>query len=422
MICAVLVPALLPGQTAGVGQLDASYSLFTVLAAINAAGYDAELNSPSNHPLRAQIRQAVAAKNPPSVAALKQFYEAHKTDSPQRDLAQYVSYALSLQDPPSFKFRFDRQELPPDVMRLEGLAPLLVQFHKEADIETLWKKSQPAFQEILARYQPPVVEAVQKANLYLRNPTSGVANRRFQIWVDVLAAPNQVLRWTNVTDYVVVATASPELRVDDVRRAYLHYLIDPMMLRNAAKLEKKRPIQDLTQASPILDDIYKTDFTLLAGMCLVRAVEARLAPAAQRAGMVDRAMSEGFILTAYFYDALPGYEKDERAMRLYAGDMIDGIDLAKEDARIAKVQFVSQRATRTVKAPAPPEAAGGDGDPEGDRDGGEAVRAAGFEQGQGGVSGGAGGGGSRTGARAGVLWFGEDSAPRKRPGIGRGIV
>src|SRR5205814_7929064 len=34
------------------GQLDASPTLFTVMAAINAAGYDAELASPNNHPLR----------------------------------------------------------------------------------------------------------------------------------------------------------------------------------------------------------------------------------------------------------------------------------------------------------------------------------------------------------------------------------
>lgn len=55
------------------GQLDASQTLFTVLTAINAAGYDAELDSPSNNPLRQTIRQQIAALNPPSVAALKQF-------------------------------------------------------------------------------------------------------------------------------------------------------------------------------------------------------------------------------------------------------------------------------------------------------------------------------------------------------------
>jgi len=38
------------------GQLDASPTLFTIMTAINAAGYSADLSSPNNHPLRDQIR------------------------------------------------------------------------------------------------------------------------------------------------------------------------------------------------------------------------------------------------------------------------------------------------------------------------------------------------------------------------------
>ena len=34
------------------GQLDASPTLFTVMAAINLAGYDADLSSPNSDPLR----------------------------------------------------------------------------------------------------------------------------------------------------------------------------------------------------------------------------------------------------------------------------------------------------------------------------------------------------------------------------------
>src|SRR5438477_11501469 len=58
------------------GQLDASPALFTVMAAINAAGYDAEIASPNNHPLRAEIRKELAARNIPSLKALTEFYAA----------------------------------------------------------------------------------------------------------------------------------------------------------------------------------------------------------------------------------------------------------------------------------------------------------------------------------------------------------
>ena len=49
-------------QQQEMGQLDASPTLFTVMAAINAAGYDAQLDSPNNHPLRKAIRDELAKK------------------------------------------------------------------------------------------------------------------------------------------------------------------------------------------------------------------------------------------------------------------------------------------------------------------------------------------------------------------------
>ena len=63
---------------AEIGQLDASPTLFTVMAAINAAGYDAELQSPNNVQLRRDIRAEIARRNPPSLHALKIFFGRHK--------------------------------------------------------------------------------------------------------------------------------------------------------------------------------------------------------------------------------------------------------------------------------------------------------------------------------------------------------
>ena len=48
------------------GQLDASPTLFTVMAAINAVGYDADLASTNNHPVRNAIR-----RNSPNATSLR---------------------------------------------------------------------------------------------------------------------------------------------------------------------------------------------------------------------------------------------------------------------------------------------------------------------------------------------------------------
>jgi predicted negative regulator of RcsB-dependent stress response len=65
-------------------------------------------------------------------------------------------------------------------------------------------------------------------------------------------------------------------------------------------------------------------------------------------------MREGYILTAAFYDALAAYEKQEESFSLYFRKMIESIDLAREDRRIAQIEFASAPAVRKVEAPKPP--------------------------------------------------------------------
>jgi hypothetical protein len=349
----LLSGATLRAQQGEPGQLDANRSLFTVMAALNAAGYDVDWNSPSNHPLRKEIRARVLAKNPPSLAAIKKFLADQKAQAPI-DFGAYLSLGLLVNGPPDFSFVLKVGDLPPDASHLEGFRQLLRQFNDEADLDTLWLQAQPAIEQTLAKYQPPIAKAVFDANVYLRNATSGFKGRTFQVFVELQAPPNRVQTRTYGDVYIVVVSPSPEPQIEDIRRAYLHYLIDPMMMRYTLELESKKALGDFASASPILDDAYKNDFVLLAGMSLVRAIEARLSPLAQRKAMVDQAMSEGFILTGYFADALPAYEKDERTMRFYLGDMIKKIDLAKEDKRIEQVQFATKRPERTVKAASTP--------------------------------------------------------------------
>lgn len=342
-----------PQQPAG--QLDASPSLFAVLAAINAAGYDAELQSPSTHPLRRQVRQAIAQRNPKSLERIRRFYESHRLENPTSELRQYVSFALSVDGPPSFKPKFPPNRMPPDAASLEGFGELLAEFYREAALDELWAQAQPAYDEVIARYHEPVTNAILEANMYLRNPTSGMRGRRFQIYLDLLGAPNQVHARSFGDEYFVVVTASAQPRVKDIRRAYLHYLLDPLAIRNAAVIDKKKDVCDLAQGSPLLSEVYKTDCVLLTGMSLVKAVESRLERKAGEA-LVDQAMKEGFVLTAYFAEALARYEKQEQSLSLYLPEMVEAIDPAKEDKRIARVEFASKPAVRTVKtAPAAPE-------------------------------------------------------------------
>src|SRR5207247_6224605 len=99
---------------------------------------------------------------------------------------------LSVKGAPDFEYKFRQVELPPDVEALQGFQELMVKFDREAGIEDLWKKSQPAFDQAIERYHEPVSRAILEVNAYLRNITSGYLGRRFQIDIDLLRAPNQL--------------------------------------------------------------------------------------------------------------------------------------------------------------------------------------------------------------------------------------
>lgn len=333
------------GVAADRGQLDASPTLFTVMAAINAAGYDADAGSPNNSPLRAQVREAVAAANPAVLRELKEFVAAHRQRDWGADLGQYISFALSAHDPPDFSLRFKPAEAPPDVSRLEGFQPLLARFYQEAHIDQLWEKSQPAFEAVIERYHEPVSKALLEVNAYLRNPTAGFLGRRFQIYLDLLGAPNQVQTRSYGDEYFVVITPSPEPRLHDVRHAYLHYLLDPLATKYGMEILEKKPLEDLVQSAPALDANLKSDFLLLTTECLIVAMETRL-PAARTS--VSEALRQGFILSPYFAEQLNAYEKQPEAMRLFFPRMVRGIDTRRETKRLSGVEFAGARPARTI--------------------------------------------------------------------------
>ena len=345
------VPCIAQKQKIYQNQLDANPALFTVMAAINAAGYNADIDSPFNAPMRKELRASLAGKHTESMEDMKRYFVKHRKPDGIAELNQYISFAMSINGPPGFQFRVPESEIPPDVSEMRGLELILPKFWEENGLAQLWQRAQPDYDAAIEAYHSPVSQMVLQANAYLRNPTSGYQGRRFQIFVDLLGAPNQVQTRSYKDDYFVVVTPSPELPIDQVQYAYLHYLLDPLALRYSDQLTEKRGLESFAKAAPALENAYKDDYLLLTTSCLVKAVQSRLLPkGSDRAGMVDQALREGFVYTAAFADQLPGYEKQPEAMRIYLLDLIKGIDLGKEDKRLESVEFAKERNRRVFKA------------------------------------------------------------------------
>lgn len=334
-------------------QFGVSLSLFSTLAAINAAGYDDGLDSPLNQRfhLRQQIRDELAKRKIACLPELKEFYKAHLKPNATNNLSQYISFSMAVDGPPTFALRITA---PPDVEALSGFGPLLATFYKQADLEDLWKRSQQAFAGAIEEYQKPVIDALFEANGYLRNPTSGDTGRQFRVYLDLLAAPDQVQVRSYSNDYFVVITPTSHPVIDEIRDAYLSYLLDPLTFKaSVAIAQKKKVLETFAENAPALDLTYKDDFSLLVTKCLIKAIDSRLmhSGADKKQEYVDQAVRQGFILTAAFADLLPQYEKQDIAMRLYYPDLIDAIDVKKEEKRLRKVEFVQSVAPKIIAPP-----------------------------------------------------------------------
>jgi len=358
ILCLTFACALARAQ-----QLDVDPRLFSVIAAINAAGYDTELDSTNNHPLRQLTRDHVTKKNPGVLPELRSFFAAHRQKNTAQELSQYISFALSTRNVPEFEFRFNENELPPDVAKLAGFERLMSRFHREADMDVFYKQNEAVFETALQRYQEPASRMMNDVNGYMRNPGISTLGRTFRVYVDLLGSPNQIHYRNYQDDFYVVLTPSADPQVDYLRNAYFKFMIDPLTLKYAEDLNQKRGLIDYAQASPALDDHYKDDFILLAGASLSKAIEARLARPGERAQLVDAALKEGYILTPAFSDLLPEYEKQEQSLRLYFPELIKGIDLRKEAKRLESIDFVKSkpvRKARVIEAPAaaPPQLTG----------------------------------------------------------------
>jgi tetratricopeptide (TPR) repeat protein len=349
LILMAAIPAMPQGKPAPQqqgGQLDASVTVFTVLAALHAGGFDSEIDSASSHPLRKVISDHFADQDLASIRALKTFVGEHRQGDPMREFGQYLSYALLIDGPPNFAYRIPVSALPPDAAELVGLNSLLATFYREARVDALWKAAQPYFDQQIAQLHEPVSRAVLQANAYMRNPTSGYLGRRFQIYVDLLGPPNQVQTRSYLDDYFVVVTPAGDLPIDDIQHAYLHYLLDPMVLKYSAMLKEKHALGDYALGSPILEEQYKSDFILLSTECLIKAVESRLK---RNPALVTQALREGFVLTPVFAEQLAEYEKQDRSLRLHLPEMIEAIDLKREEKRLEDVQFTSERPVRSIR-------------------------------------------------------------------------
>jgi len=334
-------------------SLETNETLFTVLTAINTCGYDQELES--SDALRSEIRSEVrkAIETTPGakdmVAPMCGFYRKHLAIDATHDLSQYVSLALCLDEPPDFAPRQKVSDMPPDASNLIEFAGLMQEFYKKIGLHSIWERHRARYAELTEIYHDPLSKMTFDTEIYLKLPSAGYLGRQFTIYLDAMGAPGQTNARNYSSDYYVVISpaAGMSIKMQQIRHTYLHYLLDPLSMKNDVAFARLHPLLQQVKSSP-MDEAFRANISLLVTECLIRAIELRVD--GPRLSEADRAQNlveddrQGYILTRYFYNALVKFEQNPTSLRNAYTGLLDSIDVGKEAKRASQIQFADEAA------------------------------------------------------------------------------
>jgi hypothetical protein len=321
-------------------SVDSRPQLFAVMCALDAAGYGSGASEASESPGRVQLRKRLQALQGPAVAALRKYYTEHALGDSGATFSRFVSFSLVVGPPPDFQFELRRDDLPPEALTLDGFNPILANFYNEAKIDELWKFYQRDYEAGVESLRAPISTLVFTATNYLREILRSGSPRTFSVYVEPLAGGKTIFR-TFGDQYALVVRPSADPPMDDIRHAFLHFLLDPIAIRYRVQASKASPMLEYAAHAPQLPVDLHDDFSAFFDECLVRAVELRLRRLSpgDLASAIDQAESSGYVLVRPIYAGLSGFEKSEPAMGYYLPDLIKGIDVEAEQRRLRSVKF-----------------------------------------------------------------------------------
>ncbi len=329
------------GAQTGV-SVEASQQIFSVMCALDAAGFAADESTLSEMPSRLALRGELLRLQGPATDALRQFYRDYQLADPGETLSRYITFALVIGPPPNFTFLLDHDVLPPDVLAIEGFQEVLTNFYHEAHLDLRWASVEPEYNRAVERYQSPVRRVVTVSNAYLREIYTPRYAHSFTVYIEPLVGNRTNFR-NNGNHYAIVVDGGPQFPEADVRHAYLHFMLDPLPLKYREAVMKKRGLLNIAARAPRLTAEYKNDFMAYADECFIKAVELRirhLKPDKEEAVLVEDDQA-GFIMVRTFVVQLQKFEKAEPAMSYYFPDLIDGINLEEEQKRLQNFQFAA---------------------------------------------------------------------------------
>lgn len=390
--------------------------LFIVMAALDAAGFDPTPTGREPSAFRALMRKSQVNLDPNLREQLKASYERHKLPAPATaadQAARYVSLAYALSPPPLLEAPERTDELPGGVLEVLDFGPLVREFYKKSGIDERLIAYMRAAQAEGDRLREPSAEMVRAVLSYLHTRPILVSNervrvkapsakknapqtyeirqheRRFFIVPDLMAAPGAINFRVIADDYYAIVPEGTDPTSSELRRAYLQFVIDPLILKFNKEIAARRP-----QVKQLIDERVKAgveispDVFLVVSRSLVAAADARFEEsqrlawlsalqrarlqrarddasraaiareaAGSRTAIADEAIArladdyeKGALLDFYFADQLREIEASGFDIANFFADMIAGFDPAREGKHFAEADEARNRALAARKA------------------------------------------------------------------------
>ena len=392
--------------------------IIIMMAALEAAGFDPVPAGAEPSVFRAQVRKDLSDLDPDLRNRLRAFYEHNRLPAPATaadQSARYISLALALGPPPSLDAPPRSDDLPASLLEVLDFAPLVKEFYLRSRIGENLASYMRAYQAEGDRLRMPTAEMVRAVLSYLhtrpitvsvervlvKTPTAGKKKnapktyttrerqRHFLIVPDLLGAPGAINFRVIGDEYFAVLPDRTDPASSELRRGYLQYVIDPLMLRFNREIAARRDqIKQVLAEREKAGTAVSPDIFLVASRSLVAAADERfeevkrlellsLVTRERLANAKDEATRQaitkdfqaatnaihdesiarlaeqyerGAVLDFFFAEQLQGIESSGFDVANFLVDMISSFDPAREARRLTENAEARQRALAARQA------------------------------------------------------------------------
>jgi len=289
--------------------------IFTVFAAIKAAGFEKETRMKEIEDLPIQ-----AVQNVSDFIRSRGFSEQ-----------DYCAYALLLSDPPRFEKVFSTLDLKSPVRSpISDFNLVLREFYKAADIHSIWEKMKPEYEKEIKRDQKFANNSLISVFNFLKRPLPHGAD-------SIMLFPNLLQKrgsgYGNLLEGVAYLIVGASADAETIQHEFLHTIINPLTRKHITQAYKAKKLHSLGR---IRAPFYYRSWETMVNETLIRTIVAMLQyqDKGKRENATARLSRDGFLLAPYFLGKLESYEKGDIRFDEFYPRLFDHEDLFKETQRI----------------------------------------------------------------------------------------